>query len=1339
MTGTKGLLKEYSSVKDGPKVIFGGSKKGVIKGFGNISSNLITITQVAYVKGLKHNLISISQLSDLGYDISFVKDGCHIKRSSDQKIILTGYRKRNVYCLNFECENKASPICLVADDNASHCVKWHKRLAHLNYKTIGQLFSKELVRNGPQVKCIKEGICSACQKGKQTKSSFQSLENKDSVRCLYLLHMDLFGPMPVHSLGRKVYTFVVVDDYSRFTWVFFLRQKSETPSVLLNFVKQIQNELNSTVVKIRSDHGTEFQSESITKLCKDFGIFQEFSSPRTPQQNGIAERKNRTLIEAGRTLLSDTSLPEYFWAEAVNTACHVINRATITKSHKMTPYEIVKGRKPNLSYFRIFGCKCYILNNGKSYLTKFADKSQDGIFVGYSTNSKAYRVFNLITQVVEESVHVVFNETRLINCELSCRSNDSTGISKSMDKLSITEVSKENKGFCPGGEQDTIEADENQEIQLNEGAGDVQPEGNLPPATRHLRDHPADQIIGDPRQGVQTRSRNQNTVLHSSFLSQIEPKKFEEAIQDQHWIDAMQEELNQFRRCNVWELVPKPRGHNIIGTKWIYRNKLDESGIIVKNKARLVAKGYRQEEGIDFDQTFAPVARLEAIRIFLAYAAYQDFKVYQMDVKSAFLNGDLKEEVYVEQPSGFVDPLKPDFVYKLRKALYGLKQAPRAWYETLSTFLIENKFSRGKIDKTLFLRESKGKIILVQIYVDDIIFGSTENNLCKKFAKLMQGKFEMSSMGELKFFLGLQVRQTDDGLSISQSKFTKELTKKYGMESSSTMRTPMGTSMPICKDDAGKPVDESLYRGIVGSLLYLTASRPDIMYATCVCARYQACPKESHYTAVKRILRYLKGTPNLGLWYPRNRDFQLTGYSDADFAGCREDRKSTTGTCQFLGGRLISWSSKKQTSVAISTAESEYVAAGSCCAQLLWMQHQLKDYGIQIEDNVNEGYELVRQAFAAAPPDVLGVISLLSDSGLEFLVSEPSKIWKKEVHEFFTSASVVSESHEIKSTVHGSPVEITPSKLRTILHLPIIENEEDVPASKSREALQWCGLDSTMKIEAAFNRKGMNQQGKFLSEVVGKVILCKPGGHDRISAYMFSLMTRIVFTIPTDWSTVIFEKIKEGIKKPNLARIMSIYLSKEIPDVMQQQPGTKINHMRRMDMRLFSRWDRVLTKEMPEVERQDSPEKSPEEEVRIPAQQVYSPTQTVSTHDQVQGKQVSSPAQDIPNTEQVQGEKLSEHVQEDAQIDISQNLNTADVPAQKEYTLEELFPDNEIITDRMEVEQEIEGEPVHVETVQHGTEAAVPPPPKERVQIDSTSDSENEEARVAKKRKLMVF
>ncbi|KAK8943222.1 hypothetical protein KSP39_PZI009457 [Platanthera zijinensis] len=650
-----------------------------------------------------------------------------------------------------------------------------------------------------------------------------------------------------------------------------------------------------------------------------------------------------------------------------------------------------------------------------------------------------------------------------------------------------------------------------------------------------------------------------------------------------------------------------------------------------------------------------------------------------MDVKSAFLNGDLKEEVYVEQPSGFIDSLKPGYVYRLRKALYGLKQAPRAWYETLSTFLIENKFSRGKIDKTLFLRESKGKIILVQIYVDDIIFGSTENNLCKKFAKLMQGKFEMSSMGELKFFLGLQVRQTEDGLSISQSKFTKELIKKYGVESSSTMRTPMGTSMPICKDDAG--------------------------------------------------------------------------YSDADFAGCREDRKSTTGTCQFLGGRLISWSSKKQTSVAISTVESEYVAAGSCCAQLLWIQHQLKDYGIQginrsrtysvdtltrfsrlkpcvdnlssllsrflifpmapkVEDNVNEGYELVRNAFEDAPTDIQRVITLISESGLEFLVSEPTRIWKKEVIEFYTSATFDSSGLKIKSTIHGTTMKLTPRSLRKILQLPSIQDEEKVPASKTREALQWCGLDPTIKIGAAINRKGMNQQGKFLSEVVGKVILCKPGGYDRISALMFNLMTRIIFRINTDWSGVVFDKIKEGIKKPNLARILSLYLAGVIPEVMQQIPGSKINHMRKMDMRLFSRWDRVLSKEMPAVDRQDITEMSPGHEQGTEQHQ----------EEQVQGEPVHSPAHHISNPEQLPGETIVETVQVEEGINLSEYLNTADIdvsspaPAQKEFTLDELFPDDGIASDRVEeVKGAIEGEQVNVEKEQRFTETEIPTSPPERV------------------------
>ncbi|KAJ9545159.1 hypothetical protein OSB04_024866 [Centaurea solstitialis] len=388
---------------------------------------------------------------------------------------------------------------------------------------------------------------------------------------------------------------------------------------------------------------------------------------------------------------------------------------------------------------------------------------------------------------------------------------------------------------------------------------------------------------------------------------------------------------------------------SIIKTKWIFRNKKDESGLIVRNKARLVAKGYSQQEGIDYDETFAPVARIEAIRIFLAYAAHKNIKVFQMDVKSAFLNGVLHEEVYIEQPEGFVDPDFPDHVCILDKALYGLKQAPRAWYETLTNHLLSKGFKRGTIDTTLFLKKEGDDLLLVQIYVDDIIFGSTNPELCTKFSKIMETEFEMSMMGELNFFLGIQVKQNPDGIFINQSKYIKDMLKKFNMTDCSPIKTPMPTGNLLGPDLAGKPVDQKIYRSMIGSLLYLTATRPDIMFATCFCARFQANPKESHLAAVKRILRYLKGTPELGLWYPTDSSFELISFTDSDYGGCKLDRKSTSGSCQFLGDKLVSWTSKKQNCVSTSTAEAEYVAAASCCSQVLWMKTQLLDYGYKLK------------------------------------------------------------------------------------------------------------------------------------------------------------------------------------------------------------------------------------------------------------------------------------------------------------------------------------------------------------------------------------------------------
>ncbi|GJV29575.1 putative ribonuclease H-like domain-containing protein [Tanacetum coccineum] len=442
--------------------------------------------------------------------------------------------------------------------------------------------------------------------------------------------------------------------------------------------------------------------------------------------------------------------------------------------------------------------------------------------------------------------------------------------------------------------------------------------------------HPKNQILGDLKSVVQTRIQKQQRnnyidqqhCLFACFLSQEEPKKISEALTDESWVEAMQEELLQFKLQEVWVLVDLPAGMKVIGTRWVFRNKRDERGVVVRNKARLVAQGYRQEEGIDYDEVFAPVARIEAIRLFLAFASFMGFIVYQMDVKSTFLNGTIDEEVYVSQPPGFVDPDHPKKVYKVVKALYGLHQAPRAWYATLSTFLEEHGYRRGSIDKTLFIKKNKKDIMLVQVYVDDIIFGSTKKSWCDEFETLMKGRFQMSSMGELTFFLGLQVKQSQTGLFISQDKYVADMLKKFDLASVKTTITPMETKMALTKDEESADVDVHLYRSMIGSLMYLNATRPDIMFVVCACSHFQVNPKVSHLIAVKRIFKYLKGKPNLALWYPRESPLDLEAFSDSDYAGANLDRKSTTGGCQFLGRRLISWQCKKQTIVATSTTEA---------------------------------------------------------------------------------------------------------------------------------------------------------------------------------------------------------------------------------------------------------------------------------------------------------------------------------------------------------------------------------------------------------------------------------
>ncbi|GJU21370.1 retrovirus-related pol polyprotein from transposon TNT 1-94 [Tanacetum coccineum] len=504
-----------------------------------------------------------------------------------------------------------------------------------------------------------------------------------------------------------------------------------------------------------------------------------------------------------------------------------------------------------------------------------------------------------------------------------------------------------NTQFVP---YDSLNHEEIESSTTNLEQSNLQNFHQVQPSTHNwTKDHPLGQVIGDPSKHVMTRQRlhtDSEVCMYALTVSTIERKNIKEAMADHSWIESMQDELNQFERLQVWELVPRPEGKNVIALKWLWKNKCDAENIMVQNKSRLVAKGYKQEEGIDFEESFAPVARLEAVRMFIAFAAHMNITIFQMDVKTAFLNGPLKEEVYVSQPEGFIDSEFPNHVYRLKKALYGLKQAPRAWYDKLSSFLIEHGFNKGIIDPTLFTRRHGGDILLVQVYVDDIIFGSTNPDFSKRFANLMKNNFEMSMMGELKFFLGLQVHQSPRGIFISQSQYAIELLKKHGLDECVSMSTPMATER-LDADLQGTPTDQTTYRRMIGGLMYLTASRPDIAFATFVCARYQARPTVKHLKEVKRIFRYLRQSYNMGLWYPKDSGFELIAYSDADHAGCKDDCKSTSGGLQFLGGKLVSWSSKKQDCTAMSTAEAEYVSLSACCAQVIWMRTQLLDYGFK--------------------------------------------------------------------------------------------------------------------------------------------------------------------------------------------------------------------------------------------------------------------------------------------------------------------------------------------------------------------------------------------------------
>ena len=433
---------------------------------------------------------------------------------------------------------------------------WHQRLGHLHLKGVKKALSSEAIRGLPDLKIVEGSICGECQIGKQTRMSHPRLEHQVTSKVLELLHMDLMGPMQVESIDGKMYVLVVVDDFSRFTWMNFIREKSDTFDVFKDMGTQLQREKNCGIVRIRSDHGTEFKNAKFDEYCLGERIKHEFSSPITPQQNGVVERKNRTLKESARVILHAKHLPYRFWVEAMNTTCHIYNRVTLRTGTTKTLYELWKGRKPTVKYFDVFGSKFYILSD-RDYIRKIDLKSDEGIFLGYSTNNRAYRVFNSKTETVMESINVVIYDVpkeKVPDVDFD--------VGTSVQEINAPIQMNESEP-----EKEEIEETEQDQMSTTKG-----------PSIRVQKNHPQDLIIGNPDQGITTR-RSVGVISNSCFVSKIEPRNVKEALTDEFWIEAMQEELNQFKRSEVWDLVPRPEGMNVIGTKWIYKNKSDEHGM----------------------------------------------------------------------------------------------------------------------------------------------------------------------------------------------------------------------------------------------------------------------------------------------------------------------------------------------------------------------------------------------------------------------------------------------------------------------------------------------------------------------------------------------------------------------------------------------------------------------------------------------------------------------------------------------------------------------------------------------------------------------------------------
>uniref|UniRef100_A0A2N9J0C0 Integrase catalytic domain-containing protein n=1 Tax=Fagus sylvatica TaxID=28930 RepID=A0A2N9J0C0_FAGSY len=953
MTGNSSLLSHTSSPCSPSFVTVANGTKTPVQGKGTVTTSDLTLSDVLYLPEFPFNLLSVHKLTlALNCSVAFYPSHCEFQDLKTKRMIGGGFVKDGLYY--FQPSSTSIPSALHSTNSP---YQWHCRLGHPSSVNL-----KHLV---PTLPTFSNFNCETCELSKHHRATFKLRTDDPCLHPFELVHSDIWGPARTTGLCDARYFVTFIDDHSRLTWVYVLKDRSQLFSVFQSFYAEISNQFNAKLLAFRTDNAREYLDSAFQQFLESRGIIHQTSCVRTPQQNGIAERKNGPILAIARALMLQMNVPKLFWADAVLTAAYLLNRM---------PSRILKGKSPFEMFFpgknpfsvppRVFGCVSFVHNHSPNR-DKLDPRAHKCIFLGYSRTQKGYRCYSPSLRKHFVSADVTFFE------DIPYYSPQGRQLQESMLSAPVIPT---HVPIAPPTSPISIVPPvppisqvyvrrRNQDVPLVPPPPPVEFSLPLPPSASPSADSPPPQSTSDLDLPIAIRKGKRTCTEHPisncvsfdhlspsfkafslSLSSLVVPKSYREALSHPGWRKAMEEEMHALELNHTWDLIPKPAGTSIVGCRWVFTVKQNPDGTVDRLKARLVAKGFTQTYGLDYTETFSPVAKLNSIRIIISLAANLDWPLHQLDVKNAFLHGDLTETVYMTQPPGFES--KGECVCHLKKSIYGLKQSPRAWFDKFSKAVVSHGMTRSQADHSVFFKKTRTGIVILVVYVDDIVITGSDKEGIQILINHLSSSFLTKDLGKLRYFLGIEVARSKAGISLSQRKYTLDILQDTGYLGSKPVATPMEPNLKLMPDEGDFVDDPDTYRRLVGKLIYLTITRPDISYAVSIVSQFMTNPRVPHMNAVIRILKYLKNAPGRGLFYRSSGHLRIEGYTDADWAGSPSDRKSTTGYCTFIGGNLVTWRSKKQSVVARSSAEAEYRAMAHTTCELTWLRTVLQEFGL---------------------------------------------------------------------------------------------------------------------------------------------------------------------------------------------------------------------------------------------------------------------------------------------------------------------------------------------------------------------------------------------------------